>query len=181
MAAVARASRLLARRGQPQTRRAAVASADGAQPAAPASGRRAALAGAALYHASGAAPAKAEGEYTTAANGLQWLDVVVGEGEPAKSGTKIAAHYTGRLASNGYKFDSSYERGKPLVFTVGVRQVIPGWDIGIAGNDDVPPMRAGGKRKLRIPSELGYGARGAGGVIPPNATLDFDVEYLGAR
>jgi FKBP-type peptidyl-prolyl cis-trans isomerase len=91
----------------------------------------------------------------------------------------IRCHYTGRL-TNGSVFDSSYGR-RPLQFKVGVRQVIQGWDQGILGNDSIPPMKEGGKRSLRIPAELGYGARGAGGVIPPNATLLFDVELLGKR
>jgi peptidylprolyl isomerase len=89
------------------------------------------------------------------------------------------AHYAGRLQSNGVQFDSSYDRGRPLTFKVGAGQVIKGWDEGIAGGDGVPPMKAGGKRTLVIPAALGYGSRGAGNVIPPDATLVFDVEYLG--
>jgi len=94
-------------------------------------------------------------------------------------GVKIEAHYTGKL-TNGKKFDSSYDRGRPLPFIVGVGQVIKGWDIGIVGADDIPPMKVGGKRRLLIPPELGYGERGAGGVIPGGATLDFDVELVKA-
>jgi peptidylprolyl isomerase len=89
------------------------------------------------------------------------------------------AHYVGKLQSNGVQFDSSYDRGRPLTFKVGAGQVIKGWDEGIAGGEGVPAMRAGGRRRLVIPPELGYGQRGAGGVIPPNATLVFDVQYLG--
>ena len=77
------------------------------------------------------------------------------------------------------QFDSSYDRGRPLSFRVGAGEVIKGWDMGIAGGDGIPPMKAGSRRRLVIPPQLGYGARGAGGVIPPNATLVFDVQYLG--
>jgi FKBP-type peptidyl-prolyl cis-trans isomerase len=98
-------------------------------------------------------------------------DQAVGEGEAAKNGDRVTVHYTGWLL-DGKKFDSSKDHGKPLDFTLGGGEVIPGWDQGVAG------MKVGGKRKLTIPPKLGYGARGAGGVIPPNATLVFEVELL---
>mmetsp|Transcript_39238 Transcript_39238/g.54495 ORF Transcript_39238/g.54495 Transcript_39238/m.54495 type:complete len:230 (+) Transcript_39238:165-854(+) len=117
--------------------------------------------------------------YITSATGLKYCDIEEGDGEAPASGTTIRAHYTGRLASNGAVFDSSYDRGSPLQFQVGVGKVIRGWDEGIVGGKGIPPMKAGGKRRLLIPSELGYGARGAGrGVIPPNADLLFDVELV---
>ncbi len=108
------------------------------------------------------------------ATGLEWVDVDVGTGPAPAKGAKIKCHYIGKL-TNGKKFDASYDRGKPLDFQVGVGQVIKGWDLGILGADDIPPMKEGGKRKLLIPANLGYGERGAGGVIPPNAALDFEV------
>ena len=90
----------------------------------------------------------------------------------------IKAHYTGRLL-DGRVFDSSYSRGSPLAFKVGVREVIAGWDEGILGGEGIPPMKVGGKRVLTIPSNLAYGSRGAGGgLIPPDATLKFDVELV---
>lgn len=98
-------------------------------------------------------------------------DEKVGEGVEAKSGQLVTVHYTGRL-TNGVKFDSSVDRGIPFQFMLGVGQVIKGWDQGVAG------MKVGGKRKLVIPSEMAYGKRGAGSVIPPDATLEFDVELL---
>src|SRR3989344_3490583 len=94
-----------------------------------------------------------------------------GTGEAAKNGDKVSVHYTGWL-ENGTKFDSSIDRGTPFEFTLGTGQVIQGWDLGVAG------MKVGEKRKLTIPAELGYGAQGAGGVIPPNAVLIFEVELL---
>src|SRR5258706_14799823 len=103
--------------------------------------------------------------------GLQYWDIVVGTGATAIPGKPVSVHYTGWL-TNGTKFDSSRDRGKPFVFSLGVGQVIKGWDEGVAG------MKAGGKRQLKIPPALGYGDSGASGVIPPNATLIFDVELL---
>jgi FKBP-type peptidyl-prolyl cis-trans isomerase len=99
-------------------------------------------------------------------------DLVLGEGVAAISGQSATVHYTGWLAS-GSKFDSSKDRNNPFVFRLGAGQVIRGWDEGVQG------MQVGGTRKLTIPPELGYGTRGAGGVIPPNATLVFEVELLG--
>ena len=105
-------------------------------------------------------------------SGLVIEDIVVGEGEEAKSGQYVTVHYTGYLLDNGSKFDSSKDRNQPFAFPLGACHVIKGWDQGVAG------MKVGGVRKLTIPAELGYGSRGAGGVIPPNATLVFDVELL---
>ena len=113
----------------------------------------------------------------TASSGLRYADVVVGTGASPTKGQTIQAHYTGRL-TNGRVFDSSYDRGSPLKFKVGMRQVIQGWDDGILGAEGIEGMKVGGKRVLIIPPELGYGARGAGGVIPGNATLQFDVELV---
>lgn len=110
----------------------------------------------------------------TTASGLQYVDLVVGTGDAAVAGKTATVHYTGWL-TNGKKFDSSVDRGQPFSFPLGAGRVIKGWDEGVQG------MKVGGKRKLTIPSDLGYGARGAGGVIPPNATLVFDVELLGVR
>jgi FKBP-type peptidyl-prolyl cis-trans isomerase len=111
-------------------------------------------------------------------NGLKYTDTKTGDGAAATPGSKVSVHYTGWLYNNGTKgakFDSSVDRGQPFQFTLGAHQVIAGWDEGVAG------MKVGGKRTLIIPPELGYGARGAGGVIPPNATLMFDVELLGVQ
>ncbi|MBK1680242.1 FKBP-type peptidyl-prolyl cis-trans isomerase [Rhodocyclus tenuis] len=109
---------------------------------------------------------------TTTASGLQIEEVTVGEGAVAEAGNTVSVHYTGWL-TDGTKFDSSRDRNDAFAFPLGARRVISGWDEGVAG------MRVGGVRKLTIPPALGYGARGAGGVIPPNATLVFEVELLG--
>jgi FKBP-type peptidyl-prolyl cis-trans isomerase len=109
---------------------------------------------------------------TTTASGLQIEDMTEGTGAEAKAGHQVRVHYTGWL-TDGKKFDSSRDRGQPFGFKLGGGQVIRGWDEGVSG------MKVGGLRKLTIPPELGYGARGAGGVIPPNATLVFEVELLG--
>ena len=107
-------------------------------------------------------------------SGLYTQDLTPGSGAEATSGKQVSVHYTGTLA-DGRKFDSSRDRGEPIDFTLGVGQVIKGWDEGVSG------MKVGGRRKLVIPPELGYGARGAGGVIPPNATLVFDVDLMGVK
>jgi peptidylprolyl isomerase len=111
------------------------------------------------------------GKTVTTASGLKYVDVVVGKGAAPTAGKTVKVHYTGTL-EDGKKFDSSVDRNEPFSFTIGVGQVIKGWDEGVM------TMKVGGKRKLIIPAKLGYGARGAGGVIPPNATLLFDVELL---
>ena len=113
---------------------------------------------------------------TTTETGLQYEDTTVGSGAEAAAGQHVSVHYTGWLYNNGVKgtkFDSSKDRGDPFSFALGAGQVIRGWDEGVQG------MRVGGTRVLVIPAQLGYGARGAGGVIPPNATLMFEVELLG--
>jgi FKBP-type peptidyl-prolyl cis-trans isomerase FkpA len=112
----------------------------------------------------------------TTASGLQYIDNVVGDGAEAAAGQHVSVHYTGWLykdGEQGAKFDSSRDRNDPFDFPLGAGMVIKGWDEGVQG------MKIGGQRTLIIPPELGYGARGAGGVIPPNATLKFDVELLG--
>ena len=111
---------------------------------------------------------------TTTASGLKYTDLQTGEGTEAQAGKTVDVHYTGWL-ENGTKFDSSKDHGRPFSFSLGAGQVIRGWDEGVAG------MKVGGKRRLTIPASLGYGARGAGGVIPPNATLIFEVELLGVK
>jgi FKBP-type peptidyl-prolyl cis-trans isomerase FkpA len=108
---------------------------------------------------------------TTTASGLVFEDITMGQGDLAKSGQYVSVHYTGWLES-GKKFDSSKDRNEPFQFPLGMGHVIKGWDEGVQG------MQPGGVRKLTIPADLGYGARGAGGVIPPNATLVFEVELL---
>ncbi len=115
---------------------------------------------------------------TKTESGLQYRDVKEGTGEKPKKGQTCVVHYTGWLwvdDAKGRKFDSSKDRGEPFDFPVGAGRVIKGWDEGVAG------MKVGGKRELIIPPDLGYGARGAGGVIPPNATLFFEVELLEVR
>ena len=123
--------------------------------------------------------ANAQGtKMTTTASGLQFTDTVAGNGETPKTGQTCVMHYTGWLYENGVKgkkFDSSVDRGQPFPFKIGVGQVIKGWDEGVS------TMKVGGKRTLIIPPQLGYGARGAGGAIPPNATLMFDVELIGLK
>lgn len=114
-------------------------------------------------------------------NALQKIDTLVGEGREAEVGFNVTVHYTGWLYDaskedhKGKKFDSSLDRNAPFNFFLGGSQVIEGWDVGVQG------MKVGGKRTLIIPSDMGYGARGAGGVIPPNAALVFDVELLGVK
>ena len=111
---------------------------------------------------------------TTTPSGLVIEEVSEGSGDEARAGSTVSVHYTGWL-TDGRKFDSSVDRNEPFDFPLGRGYVIPGWDEGVSG------MRVGGKRKLTIPPQLGYGERGAGGVIPPNATLVFEVELLGVR
>lgn len=114
---------------------------------------------------------------TTTPSGLQYEDTIVGTGKEAQPGRNVTVHYTGWLFDNGAqgaKFDSSKDRDEPFIFPLGGGMVIKGWDEGVQG------MKEGGQRTLIIPANLGYGARGAGGVIPPNATLRFDIELLGA-
>ncbi len=114
----------------------------------------------------------AKTKVVTTKSGLKYEDVLVGKGTEAKAGKKVTVHYTGTL-TDGKKFDSSVDRSEPFTFNLGAGDVIKGWDEGVAG------MKIGGKRKLTIPAKLGYGERGAGGgLIPPNATLLFDVELL---
>jgi len=119
-------------------------------------------------------PTKVTGPGTTTPTGLQYWDIKVGTGEKAIHGEKVLVDYTGWLIS-GKKFDSSVGTGKPFSFTLGAGEVIKGWDEGVAG------MKVGGKRQLRIPPQLAYGEKGFPGAIPPNATLIFDVELLGAE
>ena len=124
------------------------------------------------------AMAQTAGKAMTTASGLQIIDSKVGTGATPKPGQICVVHYTGWLYQDGQKgkkFNSSVDRNEPLEFPVGQRKVIAGWDEGVAS------MKVGGKRTLIIPPELGYGARGAGGVIPPNATLIFDVELLNVK
>jgi peptidylprolyl isomerase len=122
-------------------------------------------------------PAMAQ-QVTTTSSGLKIIDVTPGTGATPQTGQTAVVHYTGWLYENGAKgkkFDSSVDRGQPFEFPLGAHRVIAGWDEGVA------TMKIGGKRTLIIPPDLAYGARGAGGVIPPNATLMFDVELLGVK
>jgi peptidylprolyl isomerase len=117
---------------------------------------------------------KDSGKVVTMPDGLKYEDLKVGDGATPKAGQKVQVHYTGWL-TNGKKFDSSVDRGTPFEFVLGVGQVIKGWDEGVS------TMKVGGKRKLTIPPDLAYGSRGAGGVIPPNSTLIFEVELLAIK
>jgi len=141
--------------------------------------RRQTLVAALALVATGASTATAQtGKTVTTPTGLQITDSKVGTGATPKTGQTCVMHYTGWLYENGAKgkkFDSSVDRGQPFEFPIGVKRVIAGWDEGVA------TMKVGGKRTLIIPPQLGYGARGAGGVIPPNATLIFEVELLDVK
>jgi FKBP-type peptidyl-prolyl cis-trans isomerase len=140
--------------------------------------RRALLGGAALALLVAACsddePKSGGGNVVTTPSGLQYEDINVGDGVQPQTGQSVVVHYTGTL-TDGTKFDSSRDRGQPFSFQLGVGQVIKGWDEGLS------TMKVGGRRKLTIPPDLAYGSRGAGGVIPPNATLIFDVELLDVR
>lgn len=133
-----------------------------------------------LFSIDAADPALAQdrGKTVTTSSGLQISDIKIGAGASPRPGQICVMHYTGWLSNGGAKgkkFDSSMDRGEPFEFTIGMRQVIAGWDEGVSS------MKVGGKRTLIIPPQLGYGARGAGGVIPPNATLIFEVELLDVK
>src|SRR5476651_2047548 len=128
--------------------------------------------------AAGPAAAQTQGQAMTTESGLKIIDTTVGTGPSPKTGQICVMHYTGWLYENGAKgkkFDSSLDRGQPFEFPIGTHRVIAGWDEGVA------TMKVGGKRTLIIPAKLGYGERGAGGTIPPNATLIFEVELLGIK
>jgi FKBP-type peptidyl-prolyl cis-trans isomerase len=120
------------------------------------------------------APTKVTGDGVKTESGLQYWDIRVGNGDMAKEGSHVRVHYTGWLTT-GKKFDSSVDAGTPFDFTIGNREVIKGWEEGVAG------MKVGGKRQLRIPAALAYGADGYPPVIPPNATLIFDIKLLGVQ
>jgi peptidylprolyl isomerase len=145
---------------------------------------RTALLAAALVAAGGTAfaatpapaspPAAKAGVKVTTPSGLSYVDEVIGQGAMPAKGQNVTVHYVGTL-TDGKKFDASRDHGGPFSFVIGEGHVIPGWDEGVA------TMRVGGKRKLTIPPQLGYGATGAGGVIPPNATLIFEVELLAVK
>jgi peptidylprolyl isomerase len=131
-----------------------------------------------VFAGTNTATAQEVGKTVTTPSGLRIIDSQIGTGAIPRTGQTCVMHYTGWLYQNGakgQKFDSSLDRGRPFEFPIGKGQVIPGWDEGVAS------MKVGGKRTLIIPPELGYGARGAGGVIPPNATLIFEVELLGVK
>jgi peptidylprolyl isomerase len=137
-----------------------------------------ALATALTVCATTVATAQSAEKAVTTPSGLQMIDGKVGTGATPKTGQICVMHYTGWLyegGAKGKKFDSSLDRGQPFEFPIGTQRVIAGWDEGVA------TMKVGGKRTLIIPPQLGYGARGAGGVIPPNATLIFEVELLGVK
>jgi len=119
-------------------------------------------------------PTKVSGKPVTTPSGLEYWEIKKGSGAPAKAGKTVSVHYTGWL-TDGKEFDSSRDAGDPIQFQLGTGQVIKGWDEGIVG------MKVGGKRQLRIPPALGYGPRGFGSSIPPNATLVFDVELMGVK
>jgi FKBP-type peptidyl-prolyl cis-trans isomerase len=120
------------------------------------------------------APTKVNGDGVKTDSGLQYWEIRVGTGEAAKEGSRVRVHYSGWLTT-GKKFDSSVDRGTPFDFTIGNGEVIKGWEEGVAG------MKVGGKRQLRIPPELGYGADGSPPTIPPNATLIFDIQLLAVQ
>lgn len=120
------------------------------------------------------AMSESDAKVVTTPSGLKYIELEEGTGAIPKPGQKVEVHYIGTL-ENGTKFDSSRDRGKPFDFNIGTGQVIKGWDEGLS------TMKVGGRRQLIIPPDLGYGSRGAGGVIPPNATLLFDVELLGVK
>lgn len=152
---------------------ASAVSAPAADPAPAAPEKSPAKVGEPAANEKGAASAPAtKVETITTPSGLQYVELKVGDGKVAAAGQSVKVHYTGWL-TDGKKFDSSVDRGEPFVFPLGGGHVIKGWDEGVAG------MKIGGKRKLIIPSKLGYGDRGAGGLIPPGATLVFEVELLG--
>ena len=132
------------------------------------------LAAGAVAYADAGGPSKTTGKPVTTPSGLKYWDLKKGTGAVAKTGDPVKVHYTGWL-TDGKKYDSSLDRGEPFAFRLGAGMVIKGWDEGVA------TMKVGGKRTLIIPPALGYGARGAGGVIPPNATLMFDVELLAVK
>jgi FKBP-type peptidyl-prolyl cis-trans isomerase len=125
-------------------------------------------------HPNTTAPTKVTGEPTKTPSGLEYWDIKLGTGPIAEKGQSVKVHYTGWLTT-GKKFDSSVDSGRPFSFTLGAGEVIKGWDEGVAG------MKVGGKRQLKISSPLAYGEKGYPGVIPPNATLIFDVELLGVQ
>ncbi len=129
-----------------------------------------ALSGMAFAQADTSAPTKVEGKSKSTPSGVEYWDIAVGTGATAVAGRTVGVHYTGWL-TNGKKFDSSVDRGKPIAFPLGAGRVIKGWDEGILG------MKVGGKRQLRIPPQLGYGSSGQG-AIPPNSILIFDVQLL---